>query len=349
MYLQYNIFTGLSASVFGVQPLSEYLEFFTWRGGRYGINIPISLALSLLALAGIGRGLQKRAPWAIGLLFYSVGHALVPHKESRFMLSIFTILLWASVEGYIQVGQSRWAVDFSRRLKGYFRTTYRRRLIYTIGVTFLFTNTLLTTRALWGEIWTSASTYFDVSTYLRDHPKTCAILTPRTLGSILLPSAVTAPIIHPSESPGAIVMGWETMGDRRARFFLGDPPTASVQWYHQAPHCESDQNILLQLNFPETAAEQVGCNLLGSGVLAYMPKNQWPRMIEKNYARGVWYSCPRSLLEQLGSTRVVFPLARRLGHYEHLPRFGITGSELLDQAREVLPPPPGYEFITYRH
>ena len=85
MYLQYNVFTGTSASFFGSQPVSVYAEFFTWRWARYPILAPAGIALAIAAGMGYGvYGLAVRRfmygfhpVYAFGVIALYTGSALV--------------------------------------------------------------------------------------------------------------------------------------------------------------------------------------------------------------------------------------------------------------------------------
>ncbi len=164
MYLQFNVFTQLSAKNFGTQPAGVYFEFFT---GRWGALAFLFFPLAVAAVAAGVRGILRLEPWAWALMFYVAGHILIGHKEPRFMAPIELLLYWGALQVLSLIPQLRLAV-----------------------VVLAIPNLLLFTRSLWGETWTANDTYFEIDRHLKSDlsNRTCAVISVRKPLSLDLPT-----------------------------------------------------------------------------------------------------------------------------------------------------------------
>lgn len=327
MYLQYNVFTGLSSLVFGEQGLDTYSEFFAWRWGRYGINAPVGISLAFLSIAGFSIGLKRFSPWAWGLLFYLAGHALTGHKEARFILPIDALLLWAALDGATRVGA--WLNRPLRRLMHLMPT--RGFALRAVFGAYVLLNLLLTLRAVWGETWVASGTYREIDRHLKTHADTCAIVTVKFPMSPLLPQGVP--------------LGFVPMN--RANPSFDEARNRGIEWQERKPECSAStlssaapNPILLHLHAPDQRWEtEQACVLLQSGLLNLLPKSAESWALKKGLVSGVWYFCPAQTLNQFRSQGIARRLVSDWGKIPELPRLGTPGRDLIELALRTVPPP----------
>ena len=263
MYLQYNVWTGLSASQFGTQSAAVYWEYFVGHWGRF--LWPVFLLLGIGFGRSILQSLQKLQPWAYAFTFYLVGHLLVSHKEPRFMIPIESLFVYGGFVGLVS-----WENEKVR--------LWIRKLKW-VWVFCGVVNALFFLKGLWGDTWKPAQTFFDLNRHLNDPSRTCAVVTVRKPLSLHLPSLPLA--YFPS--------------DRKVNSFE-QTVNRPLIWIQKDAACEMDETVLIHLHKPAEAWTQHGCALLDSGVLRVLPRTKWDWAIEKDYASGVWYRCPATVL-----------------------------------------------------
>lgn len=90
-YFYINIAEG-KANSFGISPLWTYLILLL------AVGIPIA-GLALFAFFIKGLTLYKN-PYALGTLFFIVGHSIIGHKEERFIFPVILIMVYLAAEAY---------------------------------------------------------------------------------------------------------------------------------------------------------------------------------------------------------------------------------------------------------
>lgn len=326
MYLQYNIFTGLSAEVFGKQSVYTYAEFFLWRWYRYFILAPFGIVLVISFIRGFFHGIKNVQPWSIALLFYSIGHMLIGHKEARFVLPAEPLLLWGAFLGLILWNEKLIPSIISRiQIK-----PSGQKIIRVFVVLFLTANVLLLLKAVWGETWVASGTYREISKHLIESKDVCAVITVKHPMGALLPWKKLDETPRPA-------LGYFTAERDKSSFVQAN--SAPVLWLEHQPACAPNENILIHINVPDTGWNSIGCETLASGFLSVLPKGLWNWAFQKNYARGTWYRCPAGALTEFKSQHLTSYLAKTMGHIVSLPPIGITGDELIALGKATSPPP----------
>ncbi len=90
-YFYTNIIEG-KASSFGTSPWWTYIVILMIAG------IPLaSLALFVFFMRGLT---LFKNPYALGSLFFIIGHSIVPHKEERFIFPVLLIMVYLAAEAY---------------------------------------------------------------------------------------------------------------------------------------------------------------------------------------------------------------------------------------------------------
>ena len=314
MYLQFNLLTGLSASIFGQQGVQEYARIFVDHWGRMPLPF-VGLPLLVAAVYGLQRAVRGRdivfRAAAFGAIAYLIGHLLVGHKEPRFMLPLESLLLGFSIYGAAVLN---WAWITSRSLK--------RALMATIGIGALM-NTALFVKSLWGETWIAQGTYFEITRHLSENPGTCAVVTVRSP-------------VNSFAVPVGVPIGQWALG----RHELSDPSRSAmaVEWFEHDPQCSQSQTILLHLYKPDPVWPGLGCEILASGFLSVLPVSRWDWAMSKGYVSGPWYRCPSGVLRAFTKQSVIHPLTGFFPPIEKLPGFGISGEVLREMGRRRTPP-----------
>ncbi len=294
MYLQFNIWTGLSARNFGAQSAAEYLRYF--RDAWAGILLPWGLLVAILAPLGFWQGLKSRATWAWSLFFYGVGHLWIAHKEPRFMAPVFLLVLWASFEGAI------WIFKFKKI----------RKLNRPLVILLLLSGSLGMVRVLWGETWRVTDNYLEVSGHLKREKSVCAVVTVRKPFSFLLPRVALAffPADHHASS-------FDFM------------QTRPLIWIQKEAECKPGDSILLQPYRPDERWERIyNCEILRSGILKWLPaQKEWS-------AAPWYRCPMQQILSSFARTEERRVLAFEMSRLEPLPLHGVSAEELMSLATQ---------------
>lgn len=325
MYLQYNVFTGAGAAIFGEQSPAVYWPFF--KGRWFTILLPAGILLTFLAAIGFGRGLRRLEPWGLALTFYLAGHLMVGHKEARFMYPADVLLIWAAFTGILILAPGLQSL----------RTRAPRWARVTTGVLLallLTANGLKGLHALIGESFKPNETYFEIARHLRDVPNACGVLTVRKLISVHLPGSYYE--IGPQAEP-SLPVGIQH-ADRHQPSF-SQLSTRPVAWANAAPECNDAERILVHVHKPDPNFSDHGCQLLESGALRLLPKSLWRSALDRGWVSGPWYSCPSSILKNLGYQSVEYPLVGGFGRIEQLPPQGTSIGDLLRLGQATVPAP----------
>lgn len=326
MYLQYNIFTGSAARVFGEQGISEYKELLLWNWGTYRFMIPLGIGLAIASLYGLYLGLRKHQPWAICLLIYLAGHLLVSHKEGRFILPVESMIRWSAF-----VGACALIPQLLPRLlaklgpihrKPFFQNSLRFGVaIFLIAQSFVFLHHLrgdfLRDRGVFNELGSLLKLQFKPHVKSQNPPqKICGVLIPFEIVSIL------TPFQNPAESPNPAI--------GKYRFEDGQDFTtpswkAGITWRQKSAQCSNDDAVLVEVHKPNQEIEHLGCKLVRSGAFAL--------------SLPAWYRCPALVLNRFSSARVDEIFSSSFGKIPKLPNWKITAVELEALGIRTSPPP----------
>ena len=314
MYLQYNVFTGISRRDFGSQPaLATYLTYF--KGYLGGIFIPIGLACTALIPIGLFQGISRLQPWAFATSFYLIGHFFISHKEPRFMAPIFFLTLWAFLQG-------AWIIQ-------QFLSDSLKRICFAVLCIVAVLNTALLARALWGETWKAGSNYLELGSLLKQNPA-CAIITVRRPVSTLLPWNQAGHVPEPA------LAYFPAPAHQPSSQNMASLP---LIWIERQPTCFAGSFVLFQPQQPEYFFEQIaGCKILKAGPLKFFSQSNQVNWIERKWVTAPWYSCPSSILlffKQQETRRILvkslFPMIR-------LPEFGVSAEEFIYTAQKGIDP-----------
>ena len=323
IYLQYNIFTGLSRTVFGKQSPDIYLAFWSWRWLR--LLLPFGIISTVTGAYGLYLGLRRKLPWALGLFFFVLGHILVAHKESRFISPAETFWLWAAFYGALEIWQK-----YGKQFPIWALRAGRVVLVYVLVI-----NAALFLKELWGETLTGNKTYLDLPAHFREVPRTCAVVSSRRkMTSILYPN-LDRGIGEGVPSPA--------LGLVDARTHEPSFPEAALQpilWIEHAPRCEAGDRVLLHTWTPDERWEAHGCSLLRSGLLRWIPESYAQTALKNHWVSGPWYNCPPEIFRLFKAQHDEKVLFHGFTRHEHFPRYGISGDELLQFDRDDSPAKP---------
>ena len=302
MYLQYNLFTGMSTATFGAQPPQVYLSFFTWRWFRF--VAPLGVFLLAFGIPGLVRGLRKCEPWAFAFALFLLGHVLVKHKESRFLAPLELLFFWAAY--------SQWMVWLAeKRLQKFSR--WRRPLKWIVVLT-LTANAAVFLKELRGDFWLTPGTYLELPRHLKDHPETCGVISVRHMTSVLLPDQPPIGFTLPE---------------------LGMP----LIWRDRAPPCKTDDTILVHWDRPDPAWLVQRCQLEPSGFLTVLARDNWDWAILSHWVSGPWYACPTSILSFFSTVTVEKTVFSGFKKHENLPPLGATADDVNAFDRNETPEP----------
>jgi hypothetical protein len=182
-------------------------------------------------------------------------------------------------------------------------------------------NGVLTLRALWGETWVANGTYFEMARHLRASPDACAVVSVRKPIATLLPGRRRDALPEPAFA--------FFPSERRAPSYpqITERP---LIWVEHRPACRPEQPVLVHLHRPDARwVSEARCELQPSGVLSWAPRAKWDEVIAKGWAAGSWYRCPSSVLTRFTRVETRPVLARSLGKLDPLPRWRISGEELV--------------------
>ena len=315
MYLQYNIFTGLSHIKFGAQSPLVYWDFIYGRWFKW--NWIAGLGILGLGTYGLVQGLKRRQTWAFALICFLVGHLAVAHKESRFVSPVEILFLWAELTGFLAFSKNRPEV-FSRQ-----------PLIVLVRLA-LVINLIFFTKALWGETWTLSLNYLELPLHLREFPDTCGVITPKRMTSVVYTGAGN----HVPDPPlGVSLYGKSSESFRESTHM-------PVVWIDHPAHCTPEQSLLIQSWAPDPKWDQAGCELLASGFLRVLPQNLWSQALSHpGMVGGPWYRCPAKILKLFGGEVTERTLFERMKPIETLPKLGASPEEILQFDRSQSPEP----------
>ncbi|MGE0614931.1 MAG: hypothetical protein AB7P04_04770 [Bacteriovoracia bacterium] len=314
MFVQYNVFTGLSHQNFGAQSGLSYMEHFQSRWGFGFVWIPVGALLLFGWLRGLPRFVRDYDPAFWGIAAYLAGHLAIAHKEPRFMLPVEYLL---TATGFIALATDTRAREGMEAGFGKFRA------VRWISYAAMFGGTLLLAHTWLRENWVAKETYFELNSHLEEIKRPCAIVTVRK------PMAVDLPPL----SAGAL--GYLTASRR----VLSDEGLEQMPltWIESAPHCEPGQSVLLHLHNPRPSWEERGCRLLRSGILRVMPESWQAAALAKNWVSGPWYACPATVLGAFPRQETRAILARVIRPLAQLPPLGTTGEQLTELLRSREP------------
>ncbi|MGK5086164.1 hypothetical protein WDW86_01285 [Bdellovibrionota bacterium FG-2] len=323
MYSLFNVFTDLSSRFFGAQSGTIYLDYLTghWGGALAFVGIPVAT----LCLPGLWFGLKNLQPWALALIVYLLAHGSVPHKESRFIIPVEFLCVWAGIQGLIVLVSIPVMRDMAESI---WRNSWFRRLInFTVGLS-LLVNGAFFVRGLWGERWIAQETFFEVNRHLRENPGVCGVVSVRRPISLSLPG--------PSGQVPQPAFGYFP-AERRSPVF----PQLAIRpliWIEAPPQCSSDLVILLHQHKPDSGWEERGCKMLSSGVLKFVPRALWTDLLDWNLVSGTWYRCPSSVLGAFSKTETRKILKHSFDRLPYLPPWRISGDSLLSFYSELKAP-----------
>lgn len=322
MYLQFNVFTGSGALLFGRQGIAPYFDFFAWNWGKYPVYIPIGTFLAAGSLYGLWRGLLAKEAWALCIPFYLIGHLLIGHKEGRFMIPIETLFRWSGFVGLTLFFQS--PIRLSPTV---------RSAIKVFFILFLFINGAYLLHSLRADLGKIQGTYRELGIHLKEVPQTCAVLTRNQTSSLNLPFQERPLLLTPP------VGSYRASTQERPSY--QDMAALSIRWTEDAPDCAGpEKRVLIQVPSAESAwTEKESCTLLSSSVLRLIPHSLWDWALRKHLAHGVWYHCPPNILTHFQSQSTIHVMSHRFGKIETLPRLGITPQELEELGQKTSPPP----------
>ncbi len=314
MYSLFNVFTDLSSRFFGAQSGVIYLDYLKghWGGALSFVGIPIAA----LCLPGLWFGLKQLQPWALALVFYVLAHWSVPHKESRFIIPVEYLWVWAGLQGFVMLASVPVMRDMAESI--WRRPWFRRVISGVVGLSLLL-NAVFFARGLWGERWIANETFFEVNRHLRENPGVCAVVSVRRPISLSLPGpGDRVPLPAFAYFPA----------ERREPVF----PQLAVRpliWIEAQPQCSAESVILLHQHKPDSGWEERGCRMLSSGVLKYVPLTFWGDLVEKNWVSGTWYRCPPTILGAFSKSETRGILKRGFDRLPVLPSWRTSGDELL--------------------
>jgi hypothetical protein len=337
MFLQFNVFTHLSSDRYGSQSPTVYLEFL-WSHWK-GVMLPVALPLLVGMIPGLMRGLLKFEPWFFALLFYGIGHFLVPHKEPRFIWGAEFLFVWAGFIGLASLISGSPELGSGLRLGKHSKPV---ATVFSLGVrAFLLVMAFMVFRGIWGESAKSSQSYLEVHRHLQENPNTCAVVSVRSPGSIHLPnereksdpavdfdisSVDAAAVPHPS-------FGY--FKDERGGTLEDKLSLNTVYWIGDRPNCEKLGSVLLfQPEDPDPYLSKKGCKYLASSVWSQIPPMQ-------AVVHGPWYACPGAFVAEFFRNEIKHPLVYGFLKYEKLPPYGTTGASLIEDGNAHTPPVAG--------
>ena len=327
MFLQYNVFTGAGARIFGAQDASAYASYFFkhWTGPLF----PLASVLLPAVFLGWIRGLKRRDFAAYGALVYLLGHLWVAHKEERFMEPIEWILLW--------YGLTEWGLWWthlkSSAIKGYLIDRFGTKGLKWIVVVIMVCNGGLFLRECWGERWSAQQTYFEADSHLRAQKKIIPSSNVCALVSVRRPISINLPRLK-MMSVGFLPLNrrGEKLEDQ-----VAGRGTKPLVWVDQAPHCQGNDFVFLHLHRPEGIVSDWGCTILPSGVLSWIPESSWNSWIARKWVSGTWYRCEHSVLEKFSRQEVRKLLVHQIKRLDILPGKKTQADDLIEMISKVFP------------
>lgn len=331
MYLQYNVFTGLSSKNFGTQSAYEYWYF--WKSQWAGVWLPVALVLIFGNIITLLKHPKSVTPAVYTLFIYIIGHLLISHKEPRFMTPIVALTVWNGLMGLQELSKNAYFHKFFERAQQRLLTPMTRRFSWACAISFLAVSGLFWLRALWGETWRPSDNYLEVSRHARAQ-NACAVITVRRPVSSLLETQV-ATAFFPAPSHQS---SWKYI-QKKPLIWLASAnskptpvtPENASNFDALAMACDKErENILIQPQQPEAEwIEKGGCTLLSSGILKFLPETLWKQAIDRKIVSGVWYSCPPKILSQFSKQEVRHMIATEHRRFKKLPRYGVTAEDLM--------------------
>lgn len=323
-YFQYNVLTGLGAKNYGVQSLDEYLRFFQGHFGRMLI-LPLSLWLLSGIPLGLWRALRHQAVWLIPMVAYLVGHAWTPHKEPRFMAPVLPLLVFTAVLG---VWIPQW----------------KNLLVKRAVLLLIFTGPLLLgLRTLWGETFRNSGVYEEVSHHLETiadrGERVCAVVAPQRPLVAKLPGPrnsrelpVPATAFFPVR-PHSLLTPSDKQLQERPLIWIEHPPTDCL-----SGGADTTKLLLLLPRSHPSWKEDQFCERLSSGIYRILPASLHGWIDEQGWGGASWWKCPPvvlTLFERVETRKILawegYP------RWESLPPLRVSGEELLQRSRALLP------------
>lgn len=309
MYLQFNLFTGLSSKYFGSQSVTTYLQFF-WD--TFGNELILwGFPLLFLGLLTATRKLGQGQAWAFGTVIYLLGHLLPSHKEGRFLIPVLP---------FITYGALQFVWDHQTSLLRYWKQ--QRSRIISLGIVTLSCNavhTLQEWRGEWGKLrWDYLQVVHIASTEIP-----CAIVTEMPLVSSFLywrtPERIPEIPTATADIPATMNLATES---------------PALAWIDRPSSCQNNATAFIHLRRRNDFFIDAGCK--------ERPLYQ-SRLAQQlhSLARGtVMYSCSVDVLSKFTATPQPWPLVRNLPHIKNLPIYGISAEDFMNQigGHETLPP-----------
>jgi hypothetical protein len=297
MYLQFNLFTNLSHTIYGEQSANIYLEY-VWR--EFGhIRIFWGLPLLSFGIVSIGIGVKQYQPWAWGTLFYILGHLVPAHKEDRFINPIIPILIFAAI---IEAWKRR---DSFRKLS----TSRWKNLIVALVVFGFVENGIRVLEILRGDLFKSR-TEFVLAQELAYKEKPCAFLSEFSPPSMLLRGTLS---LFPKIPTSYF--------DKVSKDSLKE---AHLYWYGRRAECNSTDKIFVHLDKDKNELQEI-CTR------KEIYSSSMVQNVSKLFKGSTLYECPSILFKDLFATSSLDILSYSLKHHEKLPDFGISGRKFLEE------------------
>lgn len=307
MYLQYNVFTGLSAQNFGTQTVAVYGQYLVGHWFRF--LFPLGAVLAVASIWGFWAQIRKRSPEAIAFFVYLLGHVLVPHKEPRFMVPIEYLWAWLG-----------WVGLYDHRR--YYEWILRMKWAKATIVFFLVLNCGLLVGNLRGQMLQSVGTYFELPFHLKKR-QVCGVVTVR--------KPISTTLLGRSHAMPAPALAFFPADKKLDSFSeVGSKP---LIWIQKAPSCSGKDRALLHVHRTSEEWDRRGCVLLRSGLLSFLPKDFWKPVIKRNWIRGPWYDCPSSILSVFAHSETRAVLAHGFERLSSLPPLGVEPEKLLELSR----------------
>jgi|GEM_PF-2467326 len=315
MYLQYNIFTGLSHLKFGSQSPSIYWSFIS---GRWFKSVGLfGFAGIFFGCLGVYQNFRKREPWAFAFIFFLLAHLIISHKEPRFIAPIEILFFWAAFLGIR---------NFWEKIAPYFQSRIARGFLNAAIVLGLIMNLGMFVKSLWGETWALPLNYLELPRHLAQYPDTCGVIIPKRLTSVAYPFRS-----HSQSLPDQIPFPSLGVSPFRRDFLSFDEAQSlPVIWIDQEAHCAPEQSVLIQTWKPDVRWEQAGCTLLDSGILSILPKKFWPQALDHpELVASPWYRCSGEQLKIFTAQLTEKTLFHRMVPIDVLPPIGASVDDIL--------------------
>ncbi len=339
MYLQFNVFTGQSASLFGRQTVVVYFDYF--KGLFAGPFRPFFILSFAFVPAGLLRGLRRISVPSFAFLFFVVSHSLIGHKEPRFMAPVILLFIWHFIEGLGHYENRLNELYRAKCVPFFSKFSFVRKAAILAIASLFFWNGALLIKQIWGETFRVTQNYLSLPGLIQNNPKTCAVITVKRPWGTLLPylqSGQTPSVRPPKDQivPTPALAYFPSPSHQYSSEYVQKNP---LIWVMRAPTCSIDTVVLVQPQRAEEFWASAGkCELMETGILRLVSKQRWPQLISVFGISGPWYRCPSAVLSLFAKSEVRNTVVRELPHIEVLPPFGVSAERYNQMAWGTLDP-----------